>query len=88
MISSALAGKASCYEVKGNYKEAAKYFSKAADVDKYVPANSDYLLNAGINYIKINNFDTAKELLNKVKKDYSTSLAAKQADKYLAQIKS
>lgn len=88
MIASALAGKASCYEVKGNYEDAAKFFAKAANVNKYVPANSDYLLNAAINYIKVKNYDQAGELLKRVKDEYNTSLAAKQVDKYLALVKS
>ena len=88
MVASAIAGQASCYEVKGEYKDAAKYFAKAANVSEYVPANPDYLLSAGINYIKTKNISEAKVVLDKVKNDYSTSLASRQVDKYLAQIKS
>ncbi|MDA3860919.1 MAG: hypothetical protein PF445_06810 [Melioribacteraceae bacterium] len=88
MIASALSGKAGCYEVMGEYENAANYFAKAADVSKYVPANPDYLLNAGINYIKVKNMSEAKFFLNRVKSEYSTSSAARQVDKYLAQINS
>ncbi|MBU0474539.1 MAG: hypothetical protein KKF62_10275 [Bacteroidetes bacterium] len=87
MIASALAGKASCYEVNKDYENAAKYFAKAANVNEYIPANPDYLLNAGVNYIKIKNISEAKVVLNKIKNDYSTSPAARQVDKYLAQVK-
>lgn len=88
MVASALAGKAGCYENEKNYEAAAKYFSKAANVSKYVPSNPNYLLNAGINYLKIKNNSEAKSVLNKVKEDYATSLAARQVDKYLALINS
>ncbi len=84
LVAAALAGKAGCYEIEGNYELAAEYFSKAADVSKYVPSNPTYLLNAGINYLKIKNNSEAKSLLSKVKKDYSTSIAAREVDKYLA----
>lgn len=86
MIASALAGKASCFEVNGEYEEAAKYFAKAADVSDYIPSNPDYLLNAGINFIKVKKGSEAKVVLNKIKNDYSSSLASRQVAKYLAQI--
>ncbi len=88
MVASALAGKAGCYENDKDYESAAKYFSKAANVSKYVPSNSNYLLNAGINYLKINNNSEAKSVLDRVKKDYNTSSAAREVDKYLALINS
>lgn len=84
MVASALAGIAGCYENEKDYESAAKYFSKAANVSKYVPSNPNYLLNAGINYLKIKNKSEAKNVLKRVKKDYSTSLAAREVDKYLA----
>ena len=88
MVASALAGKAGCYENQKDYEAAAKYFSKAANVSEYVPSNPNYLLNAGINYLKIKNNSEAKSALNRVKKDYSTSTAAREVDKYLALINS
>ena len=87
MISAALAGIASCYEVKNDFANAAKYFSKAADVSKFVPSNPDYLLNAGINLIKIENYKEAKVVLNKIKNEYTTAPASRQVDRYLAQLK-
>ena len=88
MVASALAGKAGCYETQKNYELAAEFYDKAANVSNYVPSNPDYLLNAGINYLKIKNNSDAKSVLNRVKKDYSTSLAAREVDKYLALINS
>lgn len=88
MVASALAGKAGCYENGKDYESAAEYFSKAANVSEYVPSNPNYLLNAGINYLKIKNQSEAKIVLKRIKKDYSTSLAAREVDKYLALINS
>lgn len=87
MVASAIAGKAGCYEVKGEFEDAANSFLKAANVSNYVPANPDYLLNAGINYIKVKNNGEAKIVLEKLKSDYSASAASKQVDKYLSLLK-
>lgn len=86
MIASAFAGKASVYAVKGDYKSAAEFYSKAASVSEYDPSNADYLLKAGINYIKSHDFLNAKASLEKIKKDYKTSVASREVDRYLAQI--
>lgn len=88
MKAAALAGSASVYVAKSNYSSAAELYSKAANVSKYNPATSEYLLKAGINYIKANDLENAKITLEKVKKDYSTSLAAREVDRYLSQINS
>lgn len=85
LVATALAGKAACYETEKNFENAAKYFAKAANVSKYVPANPDYLLNASINYLKTKNNREAKSLLSKIKTDYKTSIASREVDKYLAQ---
>ena len=88
MISSALAGKASVYEAKSDYESAAEFYSQAANISKYNPSNPEYLLIAGINYLKVKNFDKAKVSLEKIKKEYQTSLASREVDRYLAQISS
>jgi len=88
MVASALAGKASIYVLKSDIESAADYYSKAASVNKYNPSNAEYLLEAGINYLKIDDFKNAKSSFEKIKKDYQTSLASREVDRYLAQIKS
>ena len=88
MISSALAGKASVYEAKSDYESAAEFYSQAANISKYNRSNPEYLLIAGINYLKVKNFDKAKVSLEKIKKEYQTSLASREVDRYLAQISS
>ena len=86
LAASALAGKAACYEVDKNFEEAAKSYSKAADLDVTNPQNSDYLLSAAKNAINASNNSMAEELLKTLKKDYANSTAAREADKYLAYI--
>ncbi|MFC2085095.1 hypothetical protein ACFLS9_08565 [Bacteroidota bacterium] len=86
LIATALAGKASCYEVKEDYESAADSYMEASSVSSSNPQNPDYLLNAGINYIKSNSYDDAKESLTILKKEYKNSNLANNADKYLALI--
>lgn len=80
----ALAGKASYYEAKNELEKAADSFRDAAHVSKENVNNADYLLNAGIDYLKSGSKEKAMEQFNKVKDDYKTSIAAREADQYLA----
>jgi hypothetical protein len=48
--------------------------------------NPDYLLNAGIYYLKAGEKEEAKILFNRIKDDYTTSLAYREVDKYLSMI--
>jgi Flp pilus assembly protein TadD len=82
----AFAGIAACYEQTGNYNEAANLYKKAATIIKLESQSSDYLLNAGINYIKAGEKLDAKIVLELLKKDYKTSTAAREVDKYLMQL--
>ncbi len=82
----AYAGIAACYEHDGDFEKAAGYYNKAANVSKYNPLTPDYLLNAGINYLKANNKEMAETVLNRIKKEFKTSAVAQDVDKYLAQI--
>lgn len=84
--STAYAGMAACYEVNADFEEAAKYYQKAANTYKLETQTADFLLNAGINYLKAGQKDKAKDVLETVKKDYKTSTAAREVEKYLSQI--
>ena len=88
MNAAALAGVASVYEAKSNYQTAAENYANAANVSKYNPSTSEYLLKAGINYLKANDQENAKTVLEKVKKEYGTTLAAREVDRYLSQVDS
>ncbi len=79
-----LAGQAGYYAYKNDFEKAAGLFSDAAHVSKFNVDNPDYLLKSAINYINAGKKDQAKELLTTIKKDYSSSAASREADRYLA----
>jgi TolA-binding protein len=83
----ALAGQAGYYASHEEYNKAANLYEKASAVSKLNVLNSDYMLKAGINYIKIGNTDEAKKLFNNIKKNYPGTQAYTEVDKYLAEIK-
>jgi tetratricopeptide (TPR) repeat protein len=81
-----LAGQAGYYAMKGDFEEAANLYLKASKISQVNSQNPDYMLNAGIYFLKAGEKDEAKMLFNKIKEDYSTSLANREVDKYLAQV--
>ena len=80
----ALAGKGGIYAVKKDYKKAAETFYSASKVSKEISQNADYLLSAGQYFYLAGDKEQAKEVLEKLKKDYDESMASRQADQYLA----
>jgi tetratricopeptide (TPR) repeat protein len=80
----ALAGKASYFEFKNEYLKAANTFNEAGHLSKENALNAEYLLKASINYISAGDKEKAKELLKKIKDEYKTSMAIRDADRYLA----
>lgn len=80
----ALAGEAGYFASKKNYEKAADLYLKAARVSKQNVLNPDYLLKAAINYIEAGKKEDAKDLLEIIRKDYQTSTAFREVDKYLA----
>ncbi len=86
--SSALAGIASCYEAKGNHKQAAEYFEKAASKSADAQLTPEYLHHAARDYALSGKKDHAIELLKRLKKDFPTSSYARDADRLLAQFSS
>ncbi|MFC2133243.1 tetratricopeptide repeat protein [Bacteroidota bacterium] len=83
----ALGGMANCYAAKGDIENAAEYYKKAASVSATVPMTAEYLLNSGINYIKIGDNNEAEILLQRIKDEFRNSSVASKVDKYLAEIK-
>jgi len=81
----ALAGRAGCLEVKNNLEKAANLFMDAAKVSKENPSNSEYLLKAGIDFIKLHKKEEAKSVFNTIKKDYKNTPAFYGLDRYLIQ---
>ena len=82
----ALAGQAGYYAEQKNYEKSADMYLEASKISEINSQNPDYLLRAGINYMKNGNDEEAKVLFNKIKEDYMTSSANKEVDKYLALI--
>jgi tetratricopeptide (TPR) repeat protein len=83
---SAIAGIGACCEAKGNFKKAAENYEKAALKNSDDPNAADNLVNAARNFGKFGDKDRAIELLKKVKKDYPTSTAARDVDRYIAEV--
>jgi tetratricopeptide (TPR) repeat protein len=81
-----LAGQAGYYAVKEDYEKAANLFLQASKMSQVNSQNPDYLLNAGIYYLKAGDKEEAKMLFNRIKEDYTTSLAYREVDKYLSMI--
>lgn len=82
----ALAGEAGYYANKNEFQKAADLFLKASKKSDVNSQNPDYLLNAGINYLKAGDKEDAKIVFSKIKDDYATSLAFRDVDKYLSMI--
>jgi len=79
-----LAGQASYYAMKGDYEKAANYYLNASNQSKINSQNPDYMLNAGIYFLKIGDKEESKILFNQIKEEYAASLAYREVDKYLA----
>lgn len=81
-----LAGQAGYYAYKNDFDKAADLYRQASKVSSEDVLNPDYLLKAGINYIKAGKKEDAKDLFEKIKKDYTSSNAFREVDKYLAMV--
>jgi len=80
----ALAGQGGYYAMKEDFEKAANLYLRASKISKLNSQNPDYMLNAGIYFLKIGDEEEAKILFNKIKEDYSSSLAYREVDKYLS----
>jgi tetratricopeptide (TPR) repeat protein len=80
----ALAGEAGYYAYKKDFEKAADLYLKASRVSKENVLNPDYMLKAAVNYINAGNKEEAKDLLETIRKDFPTSTAFRDIDKYLA----
>jgi tetratricopeptide (TPR) repeat protein len=84
---SRIAGIAACYEAKFNHADAAKYFEKAGKSNANDPNTAEYLSNAARNYAKAGNKEQAIELYKLIKKEHSSSAAARDAERYLDELR-
>jgi tetratricopeptide (TPR) repeat protein len=83
---SSLAGQAGYYAAKEDYEKAANLYLQASKMSKLNSQNPDYLLNAGIYFLRAGEKEEAKILFDRIKEDYTTSLAYREVDKYLSMI--
>lgn len=81
-----LAGQAGYYANKGDFEKAGNLFKKAANVSEINPSRPDYLLRAGINFMKAGQKDEAKALFQIIKDDYKTSTAFAHVDRYFTEL--
>ncbi len=81
---SVYAGIGACYESKGDYKKAAKYFEKAGTESAENVLNPEYLITAARNYANAGDKNKALEILNKVKNEYKDNQSVREIDKYIS----
>lgn len=79
----ALSGEAGYYAYKKEFEKAADLYLSASRVSKGNVLNPEYMLKAAINYIDAGKKEDAKDLLETIRKDYQTSTAFRDVDKYL-----
>lgn len=79
----ALAGEAGYHAYKKDFEKAADLYLRASRVSKANVLNPDYMLKAAVNYIEAGNKEEAKDLLETIRKDYQTSTAFRDVDRYL-----
>jgi tetratricopeptide (TPR) repeat protein len=68
----------------GNKDEALKYYKKAIDWDKNQFTACIYMMKAALVYELNNDYKSATELYEKIKKDYPNSTEAREVDRYIA----
>jgi tetratricopeptide (TPR) repeat protein len=86
LAASRYAGIAQCYEARKDYKEAARNFEKAAGKNTKDISIPEYLNQAARNYGLAGEKERAIELYKRLKKNYPTSLYARDADRFVAQM--
>jgi tetratricopeptide (TPR) repeat protein len=85
ITSSAYAGLASCYEVKGDFSHAASYFEKAASKNMTIVQAPDNLQRSAVNYAAAGKKEKAIELLQLLKKEFPSSPYARDVDRFIAE---
>lgn len=81
-----LAGQAGYKASKNQFEDAANLYLKASRISEDNALNPDYVLKAGINYLQAGDKEKAKEMFDVISKDYQTSSAFRELEKYTAQI--
>jgi len=69
------------YMQLGNFDEAVNYYKKAADYNPNKYFTPQYLMKAALAYEKLNNYKSAKEMYDRIIKDFATSNEYQEAKK-------
>lgn len=81
----AYAGMGGCYEVKREYAKAASAYEHAAGILANSGSTPDYLSLAARSYGMSGEKEKAVTLFKRIKKEFPTSAAARDVDRYIAQ---
>lgn len=73
LLASGYAGFAACIERESDFESAAENYLKAQKMAPDFVEAANYLYLAGRNYIKIKNYQKAKEVFEKIEKEYESS---------------
>jgi len=82
----ALAGEAACWESKNDLEKASELYRKASSVSEENVLNPQYLLFSGIDLLKLKKNSEAKELFERIKKDFPATVSGREVERYLAQV--
>lgn len=85
IAAAALAGLGGCEEARGKFEEAASWFEKAASKNMSPVQAPDNLSRAAANFAAAGQREKAVELLKTLKKEFPSSQAARDADRFIAQ---
>lgn len=87
LLSASLAGIASVYEAKGDYRKAGEYFEKAAQKFRENILLPEYLYNAARNYKLAGEKEKALRLFERIKKDYPNFTRIRDVEIYIASLR-
>lgn len=85
VTASAIAGAGACYEAKNDYEKAATTYEKAAFKSTKDVNAAENMFHAARNYLSAGKKEKAAELFKKVKKEFPTSIVAREIDRWIAQ---
>ena len=81
---SRLAGMASCREAKGKYEDAARLYERAAGIQGF--ATAEYLYSAARTHALAGDKEKARDLFERLRKNYPASPYAREADRHIAEL--